>query len=294
VGPLPIGSVRFLAAGLASALTEIHRAGLIHRDLKPSNVLLTDDGPRVIDFGIARAVEGGSELTHTGSIIGSPGFMSPEQADGRPVTPASDVFSLGALLVMATTGQSPFGGTSTPQVLYNVVHSQPNLQMVPPEVRRLAEPCLAKNPAQRPTPAQILDFLGPVAPTATPWPQPVHAQIALQKGEVHQALSLPIEPVPASEITNRKPRKRALLTIGAFLGVILLAAGTIAITITNGNDKSTTTQGSNSSAANSSPKIPGDLFAADHLRRIDTCQFLTRDVSQAVGPLLPPLPPPPE
>jgi serine/threonine protein kinase len=163
-GPLPPAAVRVLAVGLASALTDIHRAGLIHRDLKPSNVLLTDDGARVIDFGIARAAEGDSELTHTGSIIGSPGFMSPEQADGRPLTPASDVFSLGGLLAMAATGRAPFGGGSTPQVLYNVVHSRPDLGSLPPELRRLIEPCLAKDPAQRPTPAQILDFLGPVQP----------------------------------------------------------------------------------------------------------------------------------
>ena len=193
-GPLPPVAVRHLAAGLASALIGIHRAGLVHRDLKPGNVLLADDGPRVIDFGIARAAEGGTDLTHTGVILGSPAFMSPEQAEGRPLTPASDVFSLGALLVLAATGHSAFAGASAPQSLYNVVHTHPDLRFLPPELRALAEPCLAKDPARRPTPAQLLELLGPLPPVQRPWPPAVHALIARHQADVTAVVTKPPKP----------------------------------------------------------------------------------------------------
>ncbi|MFI7668775.1 serine/threonine-protein kinase [Nocardia sp. NPDC049526] len=146
-GPMPPGGLRLLTAGLASALMEIHRAGMVYRDLKPSNVLLTDDGPRVIDFGIARALEGDTQLTNTGSLVGSPAFMSPEQAEGRPLTVASDVFSVGAMLLLAATGESPFLGASTPQTLYNVVHNRADTSRVPPVLRPVVDACLDRNPA---------------------------------------------------------------------------------------------------------------------------------------------------
>lgn len=111
-GPLPPASVLALAAGLAEGLAAIHSAGVVHRDLKPSNVLLAEDGPRVIDFGISRATEA-SAVTRTGLVFGSPGFMSPEQAEGREVGPPSDVFSLGAVLAFAAAGEGPFGNGST-------------------------------------------------------------------------------------------------------------------------------------------------------------------------------------
>lgn len=254
-GPLPEPSIRLLAAGLAAALGEIHRAGLVHRDLKPSNVLLTSDGPRVIDFGIARATEGSTELTGTGAVIGSPAFMSPEQAESRPLTPASDVFSLGALLVMAATGRGPFAGDSTPQTLYQVVHHQPDLSGVPPEVRRLAEPCLAKDPAHRPTPAQILDFLGAVAPSATPWPASVHAEIGRQEAGVRAALSWPVPPPP-------KRKKRWVPVAAAIGGVAVLAAGTIVAIGLSGSDDPP------AAALNQNPL---DLTV---LRRTDPCKVL--------------------
>src|SRR5204862_3971786 len=127
----------------------------LHRDLKPANVLLAEDGPRLIDFGISRAVEA-SALTHTGLVVGSPGFMSPEQAEGREVGPPSDIFSLGAVLAFAATGRGPFGSGSTPALVYRVVHSGPQLDLMPAEVRPLAERCLAKDPALRPTAAELL------------------------------------------------------------------------------------------------------------------------------------------
>ena len=147
-GPLPPRSVLTLAAGLAEGLNAIHAAGVVHRDLKPANVLLAQDGPRVIDFGISRAIEA-SALTHTGLVVGSPGFMSPEQAEGRPVGPPSDVFSLGAVLAFAATGQGPFGTGSTPALVYRVV-LQPAEPRLPP---RRGPPAGRALPGQRPGPA---------------------------------------------------------------------------------------------------------------------------------------------
>jgi hypothetical protein len=158
-GPLPAASVLALAAGLAESLTAIHAAGVVHRDLKPSNVLLAEDGPRVIDFGISHAAEATS-LTRAGFVIGSPGFMSPEQADGGEVRPPSDVFSLGAILVFAATGEGPFGTGSTAALVYRVVHSPANLDGVPEEVRLLVERCLAKDPGERPTAGDLLAEAG--------------------------------------------------------------------------------------------------------------------------------------
>ncbi|MER6257554.1 serine/threonine-protein kinase [Streptomyces sp. NPDC001584] len=206
-GVLEEAVVHRLAAGLASALAEIHRAGLIHRDLKPDNVLLTEDGVRVIDLGIARVtegeVEGDTGLTRTGWVIGSPSFMSPEQAESKPLTPASDVFSLGSMLVMAFTGSSPFAGTSTLQTLYDVVHSTPDLSAVPDGLRGIVERCLAKDPAARPTPGQLLELLGPVAPAGRQWPPAVYRMLAAQRADIDRLLSgdtptvvAPPEPVP--------------------------------------------------------------------------------------------------
>ena len=159
-GPLPVASVTALAGGLAEALAAIHRVGLVHRDLKPSNVLLAADGPRVIDFGISLALER-SMMTATGMVMGSPGFMSPEQARGqREVGAPTDVFSLGAVLAYAATGNNPFGGGPTPALLYRVVNEVPDLTAVPARLRPLIERCLAKDPAARPTPPEILELLG--------------------------------------------------------------------------------------------------------------------------------------
>jgi hypothetical protein len=166
-GPMPAALVVRLAAGLAEGLAAIHTAGVVHRDLKPANVLLAEDGPRLIDFGISRSLEATS-LTRTGMVVGSPGFMSPEQAEGRPVGPASDVFSLGAVLTFAATGEGPFGEGSTVALLYRVVTSEPNTQGVPAEIRPLIERCLAKNPGQRPTAAGLLAQLSTADVVADP------------------------------------------------------------------------------------------------------------------------------
>jgi serine/threonine protein kinase len=164
-GPMPESTVLRLAAGLAEGLSAIHAAGVVHRDLKPSNVLLADDGPRLIDFGISRSMET-SALTQTGTVVGSPGFMSPEQTRGREVGPPSDIFSLGAVLTFAATGEGPFGQGSTVALLYRVVSSQPNTAGLPGGLRLMIEHCLAKDPRQRPTAAQLLAWLSEPPPKA--------------------------------------------------------------------------------------------------------------------------------
>ncbi|MEU8617900.1 MFS transporter [Streptomyces sp. NPDC048623] len=161
-GPLPEHSVRALANRLALALRAVHEAGLIHRDLKPSNVLVTVDGPRVIDFGIARAMDslpGDSLHTRTGMLIGSPGFMSPEQVRGLELTPASDVFCLGAVLVYAATGRMLFGATDTGlnAHLFRVAEEEADLTGVPDSLVDLVRACLEKEPARRPTPQQVAE-----------------------------------------------------------------------------------------------------------------------------------------
>ena len=162
-GPLPASSVLRLAAGLAEGLSAIHAAGVVHRDLKPANVLLADDGPRVIDFGISLAAAA-SPLTRMGFVVGSPGFMSPEQASGRPVGPASDIFALGAVLAFAAAGEAPFGAGSAPTLAYRTVHDPANLDRVPAELRALIDRCMAKDPGQRPTAAGVLAEAGGTQP----------------------------------------------------------------------------------------------------------------------------------
>ncbi|MFD9489375.1 serine/threonine-protein kinase [Streptomyces sp. NPDC059991] len=181
-GPLPEHSVRILARGLTHALQDIHTAGLIHRDLKPSNVLVTIDGPRVIDFGIARALEtvvdGG--LTRTGALVGSPGFMAPEQVRGDRITPACDVFCLGSVLAYASSGKLPFGGSDSGvhALMFRIAQEPPELDGVPESLRDLVRDCLHKTPASRPALAAILERLGPEDASTGPWlPGPLVAEL---------------------------------------------------------------------------------------------------------------------
>ncbi|WP_089099587.1 serine/threonine-protein kinase [Streptomyces hyaluromycini] len=160
-GPLPAHTVRALGAGLAEALTAVHELGLVHRDVKPSNVLLTLDGPLLIDFGIARATDGTASLTSSGVSIGSPGYMSPEQILGKGATGAADVFSLGAVLAYAANGAPPFPGDSSAALLYKVVHEEPELGALSGELREVAEACLAKEAGRRPGPAEVARRLAP-------------------------------------------------------------------------------------------------------------------------------------
>lgn len=155
-GPLPCGAVRVLGARLADALDAVHGAGLVHRDVKPGNVLLAVDGPRMIDFGIARMPED-TALTASGMVVGSPGFLSPEQAQGRgrEIGPASDIFSLGCLLAYAVTGERPFGRGSAAVMLMRTVHDEPDLDGVPEPLLPLLRACLVKEPGSRPAVAEV-------------------------------------------------------------------------------------------------------------------------------------------
>ncbi|WP_424567793.1 protein kinase domain-containing protein [Streptomyces sp. CH-036] len=160
-GPLPEHAVRTLGAGLAEALAVVHGQGIVHRDVKPSNVLLALDGPRLIDFGIARALGAAVSLTSSGVSVGSPGYMAPEQIRGRDVSGAADVFSLGAVLAYAATGAAPFPGDSSAVLLYKVVHEEPELGDLEGELREVVAGCLAKDPADRPAPADLARALAP-------------------------------------------------------------------------------------------------------------------------------------
>ncbi|MFE6635425.1 protein kinase [Streptomyces tendae] len=153
-GPLVAADVAAVGAALSEGLVAVHEAGVVHRDLKPSNILLSPKGPRIIDFGIAWAT-GASTLTHVGTAVGSPGFLAPEQVRGAAVTPATDVFSLGATLAYASMGDSPFGHGSSEVMLYRVVHEEAQLHGVPDALAPLVRACLAKDPEERPSTLQL-------------------------------------------------------------------------------------------------------------------------------------------
>ncbi|MFJ3442026.1 protein kinase [Streptomyces sp. NPDC086081] len=153
-GPLGAADVAAVGAALSEGLVAVHEAGVVHRDLKPSNILLSPKGPRIIDFGIAWAT-GASTLTHVGTAVGSPGFLAPEQVRGAAVTPATDVFSLGATLAYCSMGDSPFGHGSSEVMLYRVVHEEPQLHGVPDALAPLIRACLAKDPEERPSTLQL-------------------------------------------------------------------------------------------------------------------------------------------
>jgi len=189
-GPLPEAALWPLLAGLVEALQAIHACGVVHRDLKPANVLLAADGPRVIDFGISRATDL-TALTAAGMVFGTPGYMSPEQAEGAPAGPASDVFALGCVIAYAATATRPFGVGTAAAVLYRVVHNEPALDGVPPQLRGVISACLAKDPAARPglraLSAAIAD--GPNASGPSPvafWPPSVAALIGAYQADLEQ------------------------------------------------------------------------------------------------------------
>ncbi|MGW5178123.1 protein kinase domain-containing protein [Streptomyces sp. NPDC004082] len=218
-GPLDEAAVRTLAASIARTLADIHAAGFVHRDLKPPNIVLTSKGPRVIDFGIARP-EHGLTLTTTGQIPVTPGYGAPEQVLGQRVTPAADVFSLGAVLVYAATGRRAFDGGHVAAVQYEVVHGEPRLDGLSPQLHLLVWPCLAKAAASRPTPGQIAEAFA--APRATRvWRRgPIAEAIKERERTLHQLAS--------RTGAGPRPSRRRVLTGFAAGGAVLTAGGTTA------------------------------------------------------------------
>ncbi|MET9477098.1 serine/threonine-protein kinase, partial [Streptomyces sp. NPDC002922] len=205
-GPMPTQAVRWLAAGIAEALQSIHGAGLVHRDLKPSNVLVVEDGPRVIDFGIASGVSN-TRLTMTNVAVGTPAYMSPEQArDSRSVTGASDIFSLGSTLVFAATGHAPFHGANPVETVFMLLREGPDVEGLPDDLRPLIESCMQMDAALRPSPADLQAQLAPHlfasgsddSGTASAWlPTSATAMIEQRRGGGRTAPPAASAPAPA-------------------------------------------------------------------------------------------------
>ncbi|UED87486.1 protein kinase domain-containing protein [Streptomyces profundus] len=214
-GPLPTAALRQLAAELAAALDDVHRAGLVHRDLKPANIVVTATGPRLIDFGIARP-EYGMTLT-TAGIPATPGYAAPEQLTGRRAGPAADVFALGAVLVIAGTGHPAFPATDVHWANYQVVHGEPELDGVPAELRSVIAACLAKEPGDRPAPRDLLGLADGVAAPGFWTVEPVAGDIAARARAARTA----IRGGGRTGTATGPTRRRALGVAGA----ALVAAG---------------------------------------------------------------------
>ncbi|MCY0962690.1 protein kinase domain-containing protein [Streptomyces sp. H27-H5] len=218
-GPFDASGVRALAASLADTLRDIHAAGLVHRDLKPANIVLTATGPRVIDFGIARP-EHGLTLTTTGQVPVTPGYGAPEQVLGQRVGPAADVFSLGAVLVYAATGQRAFDGTHVAAVQYEVVHGEARLSTVPDELRALIAPCLAKDPGPRPTPERIAGAFAPPRGADRAWRKgPLADDIARRRAEAER------QAAPEGATVTDGPSRRRFLRTSIGAGGLLAVSG---------------------------------------------------------------------
>jgi hypothetical protein len=244
-GPLPEPAVWRLAGGLIEALQAVHACGLVHRDLKPANVLLAADGPRLIDFGISRALEGAATAA-TSLIVGTPAYMSPEQVEGHPVRPASDVFALGSLIAFAATGTAPFGGGNSGPIVvaYRVVNAEPNLSRVPAPLTSLVAACLAKKPADRPQLAQLMEA---VRDGSAPyqegwqesfWPEPIAGMVSSRQESFHppsrgKALLTTVQLWAERRLHLRWPAQARwrVLTL-AVVAAILLGAGAIGVALT--------------------------------------------------------------
>ncbi|MFD7626521.1 serine/threonine-protein kinase [Streptomyces sp. NPDC059851] len=275
-GPLPVPAVLWLVAGVAEALQVIHEAGIVHRDMKPSNVLLAADGPRVIDFGISLA-SGITRHTTTGAAVGTPTFMAPEQASGEEVTAATDVFALGQMAAFAALGRPLYGGGPSVSVLYRIVHEEPDLEEVPEALRPLISRCLAADPADRATPAEIVEqcrkLLGPDADEgAGPavWREVTGPDVEVPAPVADptpvRTLSSPHSPWAPPQVTappagpeeeKARRRRRALIAAVAVVSAVALGAG--AWTISNALDAS---RGRSSAGAASNGTEPGGSGAA--------------------------------
>ncbi|MFI1763517.1 protein kinase [Streptomyces sp. NPDC020800] len=218
-GPLDEPALRALAAALARTLADIHAAGFIHRDLKPPNIVLTSAGPRIIDFGIARP-EHGLTLTTTGQVPVTPGYGAPEQVLGHRVAPSADVFSLGAVLAYAASGRRAYGGSHIAAVQYEVVHGEPQLDGIAPHLQALILPCLAKDPAARPAPPQIVQVMAAPKGADRVWRRGPVADAIKEREAGARRLTTPVTTETAPSVTRRR-----LLTGLAAGGVVLAGGG---------------------------------------------------------------------
>ncbi|MEV5382485.1 serine/threonine-protein kinase [Streptomyces sp. NPDC052721] len=287
-GPLPVAAVLWLMAGVAEALEAIHAEGIVHRDLKPSNVLLAADGPRVIDFGIALAADGTS-YTATGGTIGTPSFMAPEQASGGEVAAATDVFALGQTAAFAALGRPLYGDGPAVNVLYRIVHAEPDLDLLPEPLRPLLARCLAADPAERATPAEVVEWCrqrlgadadagggpavwreitGPevVVPAPVPEPTPAYAQPPVPAPTSpyrQQPLIAPVGwPQPTPEQRKARRRRAALISVaGVAGGALLVALLAWSVMDAKGRASGRNTAGSRTSATASAPQSSSSASA---------------------------------
>lgn len=256
-GTLPEPALRALGTGLAEALLAIHAAGVVHRDLKPGNVLVAHDGPRVIDFGISRAVDG-TRVTLTNAVIGTPGFMAPEQiTSSRDTGPAADVFSLGCVLVFAATGRGPFGAGGTAEILYRAVHTTPQLDGMPDALCFLVAACLEKDPARRPPVSMLLAALGPAEPSALLTPG-LREDLAAREARAATLIAAPPIPVsPADTAAGGGPSRRRFLWIAAAVGgTATAAAGAAAVNSWTSSPSRNPTRASPGTTVRASAAVP--------------------------------------
>ncbi|MGW5493732.1 serine/threonine-protein kinase [Streptomyces olivaceoviridis] len=278
-GPLPVAAVLWLMAGVAEALEAVHAEGIVHRDLKPSNVLLAADGPRVIDFGIALAADGTAH-TATGGTIGTPSFMAPEQASGGEVTAATDVFALGQTAAFAALGRPLYGDGPAVNVLYRIVHEEPDLDLLPEPLRPLFARCLAADPAERATLAEVVEWCrrrlgvdadagggpavwreitGPevMVPAPVPEPTPACPQPPVPtRAYAQQPLIAPVGwPQPTPEQRKARRRRAALISVaGVAGGALLVALLAWSVMDAKGRSSGRDAAGSRTSATASAPR----------------------------------------
>jgi serine/threonine protein kinase len=265
-GPLPLAQVQGLGAGLAEGLAAIHACGLVHRDLKPGNIILASDGPRIIDFGVARAPDA-SALTMAGSLIGTIAFMSPEQVHGEHVDARSDVFSLGGVLAYAATGHGPFDAETPAAMVFRIANREPNLAAVPEPLRAVVASCLVKDPAGRPSLRELTARLAdqnqaPETPgshlPAPPPPDPVQTQGSqtwVPSAPVQTQAPMPpvqMAPVPYPPVPAVRRKRKARSAVLSVIGIVaVVIAGSLLYNSLDGGANTQQPGGTNSSASSS-------------------------------------------